>query len=91
MHKHDAQPRRREVSVFESNRSQAVRIPKEFEFAARVHYGEIRAELERAGTPPGGNDILIAAHALPLDMTIVTNNRREFDRVIGLRVENRLA
>ena len=55
---------------------------------AAHHYGEIRAALERAGTPIGGNDLLIAAHARALGMTLVTNNRREFDRVPGLSVEN---
>ena len=55
---------------------------------AAMHYGQIRAELQRAGTPIGGNDMLIAAHARSLDLTLVTNNRREFDRIPGLRVEN---
>jgi predicted nucleic acid-binding protein len=44
--------------------------------------------LERAGTPIGANDMLIAAHALALGLTLVTNNTREFGRVAGLRVEN---
>ncbi len=52
------------------------------------HYGRIRAELERAGTPIGANDMLIAAHALALDATLVTANEREFRRVRGLKVEN---
>jgi tRNA(fMet)-specific endonuclease VapC len=59
-----------------------------FETPADRHYGEIRAELERRGTPIGGNDMLIAAHALALDCTVVTANEREFRRVPGLRVEN---
>ena len=42
------------------------------------HYGKIRAFLNRAGKPIGGNDLLIAAHALALDMTLVTANMREF-------------
>lgn len=56
--------------------------------AAAHHYGRLRAELKREGTPIGGNDLLIAAHALALDATLVTNNVREFHRIAGLRVEN---
>jgi tRNA(fMet)-specific endonuclease VapC len=55
---------------------------------ADTTYAAARAALESAGTPIGGNDLLIAAHALALDMTIVTGNAREFGRVAGLRVEN---
>lgn len=51
-------------------------------------YAVIRTELERAGTPIGGNDLLIAAQALALGDTVVTGNEREFGRVRGLRVEN---
>jgi tRNA(fMet)-specific endonuclease VapC len=51
-------------------------------------YGEIRAHLEARGTPIGANDLLIAAHALALDMVLVTANTREFERVPGLRVVN---
>jgi tRNA(fMet)-specific endonuclease VapC len=51
-------------------------------------YARIRAMLERAGTPIGGNDMLIAAHALTLDCTLVTGNEREFARVKGLTIEN---
>lgn len=53
-----------------------------------VHYGDIRKELEGAGTPIGPNDMLIAAHARALELTLVTGNVREFDRVPKLRVEN---
>jgi len=51
-------------------------------------YGSIRAELERIGQPIGGNDLLIAAQALALDLTLVTDNEREFARIESLRVEN---
>jgi tRNA(fMet)-specific endonuclease VapC len=51
-------------------------------------YGTIRADLERRGCPIGGNDLLIAAHALSLDLILVTDNEREFARVEGLAVEN---
>jgi tRNA(fMet)-specific endonuclease VapC len=48
----------------------------------------VRKALENAGTPIGANDLLIAAHALTLDCTLVTDNEAEFRRVPGLRVEN---
>lgn len=59
-----------------------------FEPPADLRYGEIRAELERRGTVIGANDLLIAAHALALDLPLVTANIREFSRVPDLRVEN---
>jgi len=48
----------------------------------------VRAQLERIGTPIGPNDMLIAAQALALGLTVVTDNEREFSRVPGLSVEN---
>ncbi len=62
-----------------------------FDSLAAGVYGSVRAELERAGTPIGPLDTLIAAHALALDVTLVTTNEREFSRVPGLRVENWMA
>ncbi|WP_246132772.1 type II toxin-antitoxin system VapC family toxin [Devosia ginsengisoli] len=59
-----------------------------FAAPADAHYAQIRAYLKRAGTPIGGNDLFIAAHALALDLTLVTDNIREFSRVPNLRVEN---
>jgi tRNA(fMet)-specific endonuclease VapC len=53
-----------------------------------THYGKIRSELELAGHPISPNDTWIAAHALSLGATLVTNNVREFKRVKGLKVEN---
>ena len=55
--------------------------------AAR-HYASLRAQLESAGTIIGGNDMLIAAHALTLGAILVTANEREFSRVSALQVEN---
>jgi len=55
---------------------------------AAQHYGEIRVELKRLGTPIGNNDLLIAAHARSLNVTLVTNNVREFNRVSDLAIEN---
>lgn len=51
-------------------------------------YGELRAKLEKLGTPIGGNDMLIAAQALAFDHVLVTDNEREFARVESLRIEN---
>jgi tRNA(fMet)-specific endonuclease VapC len=59
-----------------------------FGTAAARRYGVLRAHLEQQGTPIGALDTLIAAHALALGITLVTNNTREFDRVPGLRLEN---
>lgn len=61
------------------------------EIPADSEYGSIRAELEAAGRPIGGNDLLIAAHAYAAGATIVTANADEFKRVRGLKVENWLA
>lgn len=55
---------------------------------AAEHAGEIRAELVRRGTPIGGYDVLIAGLARSRGLTVVTHNRREFDRVPGLLVED---
>jgi len=55
---------------------------------AAEQYGHVRAALERAGTPIGPLDTLIAAHAITAGCTIVTSNEGEFQRVPGLTVEN---
>lgn len=59
-----------------------------FEAPADECYGELRSNLERTGQLIGPNDLLIAAHALALGATLVTDNEREFSRVRGLKVEN---
>ena len=59
-----------------------------FEKPADASYGTIRAQLERAGKPIGANDLLIAAHALTLGYTLVTDNEKEFSRVRHLSLEN---
>jgi tRNA(fMet)-specific endonuclease VapC len=51
-------------------------------------YGRVRADLEKAGTPIGPLDTMIAAHALSLGLTVVTGNERELRRVSGLKVQN---
>lgn len=59
-----------------------------FDDAAAVEYGSIFAYLQRHGTPVGKMDILIAAHARSLGMTVVTNNTKDFERVPNLSLEN---
>jgi tRNA(fMet)-specific endonuclease VapC len=56
--------------------------------AAGLHYGDVRAALQRAGTPIGNKELWIAAHALALGVPLVSNNLREFERVPGLRPES---
>ena len=60
----------------------------EFDSAAAEEYGNIRARLEKSGTPIGSLDMLIAAHAKASGCTLVTNNLKEFSRVEGLKAEN---
>lgn len=62
-----------------------------FDHAAALVYGQVRTTLQRQGTPIGSLDMLIASHAIALDVPLATNNLREFRRVPGLRVENWLA
>jgi tRNA(fMet)-specific endonuclease VapC len=59
-----------------------------FEAPADTAYGLIRTQLEQIGRPIGANDLLIAAQAVALGYTIVTDNEREFARVNGLLHEN---
>ena len=59
-----------------------------FEAPADATYGRLRSRLERKGQPIGGNDLLIAAHALSSGHILVTDNEREFSRIDGLLREN---
>ena len=59
-----------------------------FDAHAAFHYGDIRAHLDRIGKPIGAMDLLIAAHARSLSLTLVTNDIREFAGVLGLRTQN---
>ncbi len=59
-----------------------------YDDTAAQHYGEIRAYLERQGTPIGSLDMLIAAHALSLKSILITNNETEFKRVSNLKIKN---
>jgi tRNA(fMet)-specific endonuclease VapC len=63
-------------------------IVADFDYPASLMYGALRAQLERQGTPIGALDMLIAAHALSLKITLVTNNIKEFTRVPHLKVVN---
>ena len=60
----------------------------DFDRSAALVYGRLRAALEASGTPIGPLDTQIAAHALALGVTLVSNNQREFSRVPGLRLED---
>ena len=60
----------------------------DFPDAASSHYAKIRADLKAHGTMIGANDLLIAAHARSLELTLITNNTREFRRVRRLAIEN---
>ena len=55
---------------------------------AAKYYGDLRAHLEKRGNPIGSLDMLIAAHALSISVTLVTNNEKEFNRVPNLNIEN---
>lgn len=59
-----------------------------FDRAAAIIYGDLRATLAKQGTPIGSLDTLIAAHALSLNVTLITNNVKEFDRVPNLKLDN---
>lgn len=59
-----------------------------YDAAAAEHYGIIRSELERTGQPIGALDLLIAAHARSANLTLVTNNVKEFSRVSALNIVN---
>jgi tRNA(fMet)-specific endonuclease VapC len=60
----------------------------EYDDRAAEAYGKIRTALEKEGQPIGAMDLLIAAHAVSMGVTLVTNNEREFSRVPDLIVEN---
>lgn len=59
-----------------------------FDQSVLWHYGQVRATLERMGQSIGALDTMIAAHALSLNATLITNNTREFARIEGLSLEN---
>lgn len=58
----------------------------DFDEAAALYYGTLRATLEKQVTPIGSLDTMIGAHALSLNVILVTNNTREFNRIAGLKL-----
>ena len=60
----------------------------DFDSSAAVEYGRICATLRKRGTPIGPMDMLIAAHAKSMDLTLITNNTSEFERIEGLQLED---
>jgi tRNA(fMet)-specific endonuclease VapC len=74
---------RKEIDEFVSR---LVVIP--WDEIAADHYGEIRATMEKDGTPIGAMDMMIAAHARSQGATLVSNNIRHFDKVPGLHIAN---
>jgi tRNA(fMet)-specific endonuclease VapC len=60
----------------------------DFPDEASTHYAKIRADLKARGAMIGANDLLIAAHARSQNLTLITNNTREFRRVRDLSIEN---
>lgn len=60
----------------------------DYDYVASIEYGKIRASLEKKGQVIGNMDMQIAGHALALDMTLVTNNTKEFVRIDGLSLDN---
>jgi tRNA(fMet)-specific endonuclease VapC len=60
----------------------------DYGYEAAVEYGKIRTQLEKKGIPIGPLDLLIASHAKSLDVILVTNNMKEFERIAGLKIEN---
>lgn len=80
-----AKPERNELALAQFLTALSI-IP--FDDLAAVEYGRICAELQKQGTPIGTMDMLIAASAIASDMTLVSNNTREFERVSGLSLEN---
>ncbi len=55
---------------------------------AAQYYGDLRDHLEKHGTPIGSLYMLIAAHALSIDCTLITNNEKEFIRIPNLKIDN---
>ena len=78
--------REHNLSVIENLSARLEVLP--FGDKAAMHYGDIRADLEKKGTPVGPYDMMIAAHARCEGLVLVSNNLREFERIAGLRLEN---
>jgi tRNA(fMet)-specific endonuclease VapC len=83
----EVSPRRRQDQAALEAYLQYVEV-LEYPDEAALHYAQIRAALRSSGKVIGANDLLIAAHARCLGLTLVTNNTREFGRVTKLEIEN---
>ncbi len=83
-----AAKRRSERLTVQLERILAALDVQAFDAPADLAYGRLRVQLEAVGSPIGGNDMLIAAHALSTGRIIVTDNQREFERVADLQIEN---
>jgi len=79
---------RQEKVICHLNEFLAMVPPYLLPIEAAGYYGRTRAFLEKQGKPISGNDLWIAAHAMSLNVTLVTNNEKEFKRVPGLKYEN---
>lgn len=78
----------REAALARLKQMVAIVAVEDLPRSAGIAYGAIRVDLGRRGELIGPNDLWIAAHARAADLTLVTNNEREFRRVPGLKVEN---
>ncbi len=76
----------RSIQAIEKVKSVLTVLP--YDNDASNHYADIRANLEKKGTPIGAMDLLIAAHARSLSYSLITNNTKEFQRVSELKIEN---
>lgn len=84
-----AKKSRESVAAMENLRLLGKRVPVQpMAISTAEVYADIRSFLEKEGMIIGGNDLWIAAHALTLNLILVTNNTREFDRIPGLKIEN---
>jgi tRNA(fMet)-specific endonuclease VapC len=83
----EVSPRRQQDSLALSEYLRHVEV-LDFPDEAALHYAQIRAALKASGAMIGANDLFIAAHARSLELTLVTNNTAEFDRVPDLKFEN---
>jgi tRNA(fMet)-specific endonuclease VapC len=77
-----------EPNISKLNELADLLVVSPFDKEAAIVYGDVRSALEKKGIIIGGNDLLIAAHALSLDLILVTNNVKEFSRIDGLKIEN---
>ncbi len=76
----------RNLSVIEGLAARLEVMP--FDEKAAAHFGQVRAELAKAGKSIGPYDLMIAGHARALGLVLITNNLKEFERVPGLRLDN---